>query len=213
MQAIEREVIANDWITLAFVFAFILIGALKSLDAQKLKGYFFSFFNKGFIELEAEENTSFFTPFHIVIILFSTTIMSLFFYFLLEQNTLNFKYDYTLFLKILTFLFLLSLGRWMLEFLIGKLFEIETKIRLFLFFKYSYLHVISVSLFIVLMIYVYSYRNYAILWIAFILLAFTRAVLLFTNNKKLIVSKLFYFILYICAFEIAPLFILIKSVF
>ena len=101
----------------------------------------------------------------------------------------------------------------MLEFLIGKLFEIETKIRLFLFLKYSYLHTISITLFIVLIIYVYSYRNYAILWITLILLAFARAVLLFTNNKKLIASKLFYFILYICAFEIVPLFILIKSVF
>ncbi len=213
MQAIEREVIANDWITLAFVFAFVLIGVLKSLDAQKLKGYFFSFFNKGFIELEAEENTSFFTPFHIVLTLFTTTIMSLFFYFLLEQNALNFRHDYTLFFKILGCICFLSLVRWMLEFLIGKLFEIETEIRLFLFFKYGYLHVISISLFLLLIIYVYSYKNYALLWGAFLFLAFIRAILLFTNNKKLILSKLFYFILYICAFEIAPLFILIKSVF
>jgi hypothetical protein len=34
--------------------------------------------------------------------------------------------------------------------------------------------------------------------------------LLFVNNKNLILNKLFYFILYICALEIAPLLFIYK---
>ncbi|MEN8766771.1 MAG: DUF4271 domain-containing protein [Polaribacter sp.] len=47
----------------------------------------------------------------------------------------------------------------------------------------------------------------------FMLLFILKVVLLFVNNKNLILSKLFYIILYICAFEIAPLFLLFKLIF
>ena len=47
----------------------------------------------------------------------------------------------------------------------------------------------------------------AVLVLAFLVL---RYLLLILNNKKLILSGFFYFILYLCALEIAPLIIFLK---
>jgi len=213
MQALERELILENWITIILVVSFLLIAVLKSLHSSKLKGYFFAFFNKGFIETEAEENDSFFTVFHSTLLLFSTSIISLFLYFLLKNSTVNFTANTTSFFIIFLLVFSFLVLKWSLEFLISKLFEVNNQVRYFLFLKYSYLHTISFCLFVLLIIYVYGYKNYSVVLLPLLFLIFIRVLLLLINNKKLITSKLFYFILYICAFEIAPLFILIKSVF
>ena len=44
----------------------------------------------------------------------------------------------------------------------------------------------------------------------FIIMLVFRYVLLLINNKKLILNNLFYFILYICTLEIAPLILILK---
>ena len=56
MEALQRSVLSNNWITLIFVFSILLLFFLKLFTTAKLKGYVTSLFNKGFVEIEAEEN-------------------------------------------------------------------------------------------------------------------------------------------------------------
>ena len=56
MEALQRSVLSNNWITIIFVFYILLLFFLKLFTAEKLKGYVTSIFNKGFLEIEAEEN-------------------------------------------------------------------------------------------------------------------------------------------------------------
>jgi hypothetical protein len=49
VQALEKITISTNWIPLVLVFLFAIIAVLKIIDAEKLKGYVFALFNKGFI--------------------------------------------------------------------------------------------------------------------------------------------------------------------
>ena len=65
MEALQRVILSNDWITIIFLVSLAVLFFLKLFEAEKLKGYAASIFNKGFIEIEAEDNSSFFSFFHI----------------------------------------------------------------------------------------------------------------------------------------------------
>ena len=66
MEALQRSVLSNNWITIIFLVSLAVLFFLKLFEAEKLKGYAASIFNKGFIEIEAEDNSSFFSFFHTV---------------------------------------------------------------------------------------------------------------------------------------------------
>ena len=71
MQALEKIVITTNWISIILVFLLSIIAVLKIIDSNKLKGYVFAVFNKGFIEDEVEENTSFFSSFYSLLLTWS----------------------------------------------------------------------------------------------------------------------------------------------
>ena len=55
MQALDRIDFSNNWLTLVFVFALMLLVVLKTINQQKLFGYYSAFFIKGFIAKKTEE--------------------------------------------------------------------------------------------------------------------------------------------------------------
>ena len=65
MEAVQRDVLSNNWIVLIFIFSIGILFFLKIFNTDKLKGYATSIFNKGFIEIEAEENYFRFSFFHV----------------------------------------------------------------------------------------------------------------------------------------------------
>jgi hypothetical protein len=77
VQALDKITTSTNWILLVLVFLFVIIAVLKIIDAEKLKGYVFALFNKGFIEDEAEEDTSFFSSFYSLLFVFSGIVLAL----------------------------------------------------------------------------------------------------------------------------------------
>ena len=65
MEALQRDILSNNWITIIFLLSLAVLFFLKLFEATKLKGYAASIFNKGFIEIEAEDNPSLFSFFHL----------------------------------------------------------------------------------------------------------------------------------------------------
>ena len=65
MEALQRDILSNNWITIIFLVSLAVLFFLKLFEAEKLKGYIASIFNKGFIEIEAEDNPSLFSFFHL----------------------------------------------------------------------------------------------------------------------------------------------------
>lgn len=192
---------------------FFGIVLLKIIDANKLKGSVLSLFNRNFVESESEENPSFFDAFQIVIFFFNIIVLSMLIYrfktYRLSINNINFSSYFSVFLVLLSYF----LVKRTLEFLLFNLFLIKKEVRFFLISKNNYLHTIVFLLYIALILNEYAGFKLLFLFYFAALLFILRFVIHLINNKKLIFNKLFYLILYICAFEIAPLFLLFKMMF
>ena len=195
------------------VFLLICISLLKGISVSRLKGVLFSFVNTSFIETEIEENTSFFNLFKSIIFIFSMLVFSLAVYkIIVFYDVVSFSGFY-LFLNVLGVVSAFFIVKWLLEIVFSSVFLLNKELKFFLFSKVSYLYSLSFYLLIAIVLVEYSQLNTIFLIYFASFLFAIRFLLHVVNNKKLIFSELFYFILYLCAFEIAPLFILFKLIF
>lgn len=210
MQALDKISLGTNWILLVLVFLFVIIAILKIIDAEKLKGYVFALFNKGFIESEAEEDILFFSSFYNLLFVFSATVLALTVSLLASEINVAFSLTFSSFLSVLKLVFSYLIVKRFLELAFARLLLIKKQVRFFLVCKLSYLYSISFFLLVFYILFLFSPLNYFYFTVIILGLFTLRYLFLLTNNKKLVFSELFYFILYICAFEIAPLLTLFK---
>ena len=213
MQALERTIVDTNWVTVLLVVLLVCVFLLKGLSFERLKGNVLSLINKTFIESEIEENYSFVNLFKIVVFIFSMTVISLLMYKFLLFFDVSKEGGFYIFMKTLGVVFSYFSTKRLVEFLLSHLFKINEQLKFFLGSKSNYLNCVSFYVFIALVIVEYSPLNTLFLVYISVLFFSIRFVLHLISNKKLISSKLFYFILYLCSFEIAPPFILFKLLF
>ena len=213
MQAIEKIDISTNWVTLIFMVLLLCVFLLKGFHRTKLKEYFFAFFNKGFIASEIEERTSALNRFSVVLFFFTNVIFGLLTFLLINYFAREGFLEISFFWKtLLVFGGYLTVKR-ILEKLFVILFSMHTQTVSFLTAKNIYTHTIGLWVFPTLILFYYTALPKKIFLMFLTLLIIMKLGLLLVNNKNLILSKLFYIILYICAFEIAPLFVLFKLIF
>ena len=210
MEALDRVVISHNWITIIFVSAMLLLFALKLKDQKQLSGYTKAFFMKGFVEKKAEEKLDFFSLFNFLIFIFSTTIVSLTLLIVIAELSSQYLISFSSFKKIFGLVFVYFLIFIGIDLLVSSIFQIKNELKCFVAAKIAYLYNVALWTFPLLIITIYGFNNAYILTITSIALLLLSIMLVFINNKKLIVNKLFYFILYICALEIAPFLIFYK---
>jgi hypothetical protein len=120
----------------------------------------------------------------------------------------------TCFLKIIGLLGLFFLIRYLVGVLLAMLFQLSKFHKSIVFVKITYLFAISVFVFPLLIIIFYADKHNSLFFqsILFLLgvLLITRHLFVVKNNKNMMLSGLFYFILYLCALEIAPLLLILK---
>ncbi len=209
MQALDRIAFSNNWLTLLFVFVLVLIVFLKAIDQQKLVGYSKALFLKGFVAKKIEEKESFFNAFNLVLLLFSSIVYAILISFF-AAYFLNYVLSFVLFISIYSFVLAYLLIFILLDKIIASLFEIQHEVSYLFSSKTTYFYSIALLLFPLLIVTCYSEMSTFILFCFFIGFFLLSALLLFLNNKNLIINKLFYFILYLCALQVAPLLIIYK---
>ena len=212
MQALEKIVINTNWISIILVFLFAIIAVLKIIDGDKLKGYVFALFNKGFIEDEVEENTSFFSSFYSLLFIFSSVVLALVTSLLVAETNKNTSFSVSSFFLILGIIWSYFTIKSLLEIGVIRLFFIKKEVRFYVVSKFGYLYSISFFLIILFVLFRFGPLNFSFFIAATLGLFFLKFVFQVVNNKNLVFGKLFYFILYLCAFEIAPLLIMFKLV-
>ena len=212
MQALEKIVINTNWISIILVFLFAIIAVLKIIDGDKLKGYVFALFNKGFIEDEVEENTSFFSFFYSLLFIFSSTVLALVTSLLVAETNKNIFFSLSFFFFILGIIWSYFAVKSLFEIGVIRLFFIKKEVRFYVVSKFGYLYSISFFLIILFVLFRFGPLNFSFFIAATLGLFFLKFVFQVVNNKNLVFGKLFYFILYLCAFEIAPLIIMFKLV-
>jgi hypothetical protein len=142
--------------------------------------------------------------------LFFVQIISLAFFIQLSLAFFGYasKTDWILYIQIITFLIFFVLSKFLIEKIIATAFDIEEFIEQFNLQKVTfrtYIGLFILPINIILFYYDSISRNILIFFIAIVLIinAFTYLVSI-KNYQNIIFSKLFYFILYLCALEIAP---------
>jgi len=213
MEALQRSVLSNNWITLIFVFSILLLFFLKLFTTTKLKGYVTSLFNKGFVEIEAEENYWALSFFHVGFSLFTFLMLSVTTFFLISQFNNSSALLLEDYLVSTSYLFSYVVLRFIVVFALFSVFQFKSKLSFFMTSKRGYLYSISIGLLFLNVFYFYTFQYQDLLFTGFVALFSLRFSLILINNKNLIIKELFYFILYLCAFELAPLFVLFRLIF
>ena len=214
MEAVQRDVLSNNWIVLIFIFSIGILFFLKIFNTDKLKGYATSIFNKGFIEIEAEENYFRFSFFHVGFSFFFLLMLTVSIYLTMHQNFQKEAFLFLDYLEVSKYVLLCLTIRYVADFLLIILFEIRDSLVTYFFFsRRSYSYSISLGLLTLNILYFYTFNSYYLLIFGIVALFSIRYLLILYYNKNLIIKELFYFILYLCAFELAPLFVLFKLIF
>lgn len=209
----------NDWITLVFLVILILLTLLKVLFNKRLfhagtiylsKKYLSIYFNK--------EKRKILNLFQILLFLVQLLVLTLLFYF--ANSYFKFRIDLLNFNSYILIFYWVGLYfclRYAIGFILAYLFNLKNIHTKIVYEKMCYLNNLILWLlpFLVISAYLNNYKKLILesTFILFSVLLILRYSLTLVNNKNLIFSNLFYFILYICALEIAPLIIILKLTF
>jgi hypothetical protein len=157
-----------------------------------------------------QENTSFFSSFYSLLFLFSCTVLALIMSLLISERNEDFSFSFSFFLLVLGIIFSYFILKSILELLMVKLFLISKQVRFYVVSKFGYLYSISFFLLILFVLFQFGPLNFSFFVTIASGLFFLNFVLHVFNNKNLVFSKLFSYILSLCAFEISPLIIMFK---
>lgn len=208
-----RSIPSYELFTILIIVSIVFIALAKALFPKRFTDFIFVLGNSNYLKIYAREQ-KFFDKFDAL--LFINLILSgAIFTFLCLQ------YNNSLFNPSINDLFKLSFGigsfiliKVLLERLIGSLFEIDQLIDQYIFQKISYKNLIGLILIPINLILIYSFKPPIMgLYIIIGLLILINLIGILTTiktNQSLIKQNLFYFILYLCALEIAPYVILYK---
>ena len=216
MEAIERHVESLDWITLILLLAFAIIVLVKSLYPQRFEEFFSLLTSNKFMLFKGKENKAF-HPFNILLFLVNALSVSLLIFFI-------YKYFFSeqisspiiIYIRIITAYISFVLLKFGTEKIVANIFDLDDRLDHYLFQKLSHRNFISLFLLGICLILTYSVDPTSLVFygiICFVLLA--NAISLFViykQNQNHIASNWFYFILYLCALEIAPYIILYKVI-
>ena len=207
---LEPRIIENkDWATFLFVFTFALIAFTKSVYENRFGDFMNLLFSDKYSKVYRDSSNikSTFT-----VALFIAQLISFAFFIQLTLNLFGFasKTDWLLFIQITTSLTFFIFAKYLIEKIIATSFNIEEFAEQFNLQKVTYRTYIGLLILpinIILFYYDTFSTNIPLIIIAIILIMNTLTYLISIKKyQKLILGKLFYFILYLCTLEIAPYF-------
>ncbi len=202
-----RVIENKDWATILFILAFALIAIARSYFENRFNDFLKLIISDKYMKIYRDSShlMSGFT-----IMLFIIQLVSLAFFIQLALYHFNYvsKTDWVVFIQITTLLFVFILSKFLIEKIIATSFNIEELTEQFNLQKVSYRSYIGLLILPLDLILYYNkiMPKYLILTFIVIVLVINTLnyVLSLKSYQNLLFSKMFYFILYLCAFEIAP---------
>lgn len=203
----------TDWATILFFLSFLIIAFNKTAFEVK----FVEFMRLGVsdkytkIYKDSSNMKSSFT-----ISMFIVQLISFSFIILLMLSKFNYsqKTNYITFIQIFVFFTVFVLVKYLIEKIIATTFNIEGFVEQFNFLKVSYRTYFAVLILPMnLILYYNNYeKNWPYLLTIFIIILFNGISYLLSLKvyQNIVIGKMFYFILYLCTFEIAPYYFIYK---
>jgi len=206
----------NHWISLVFLAILIFLTLAKVLYKDRLlhtttlfisTKYLFIYFGK--------EKSDIINLFQFLLFIIQLLALSLLFYYAnyLWQFSSRFN-DLNGYLLLVGGVGLYFCLRYFIGLFLAEIFNIKNKYNRIAYDKVSYFNnlILWIMPLLVLSAYANIYKElfFKITFLIFAIFLILRYSLVLGNNKKLITNNIFYFILYLCALEIAPLAIILK---
>ena len=209
MNPIERSIESLDWMTIALVLSLLILSLSKYLFQVKFLNFLVLPFNNKYIVLSNKKGRLFHW-FHIFITLFQFINLALFIFLAKKLWGLaSSENSVQSFLVILGFIILFQLVKIVVQWFKGYAFDTTEIITDLIYEKITYFNYSSLVMFISNVILIYVLKDSKIvIYVALGLILSINAIgliKLLKDHQKVIVYYLFYFILYLCALEIAPL--------
>ena len=211
-----RDVTSNELFTILIGIGIVFIALAKLLHPKRFNDFVFILGDFKYLKIYAREQKFLdgFDGLLFVNLIISSSIFILIIYqLILGEIDVSISLVFNLVVGIGIFVLIKVL----IERLIGSLFEIDVLIDQYLFQKISYKNFIGVILLPVNALLIYSFTAstkivFAILFFLFII-SVIGLITSFKAHQNLIKKNFFYFILYLCALEIAPYLIIYKAIF
>ncbi|TDD99273.1 DUF4271 domain-containing protein [Flavobacterium cellulosilyticum] len=202
-----REIENRDWAIIIFVLSFATIAIVKSAFENRFADFAKLIYSDKYTNVYKDSSNlkSGFT-----IALFFVQIISLTFFIQISLSIFGFasKTDWIVYIQIFTFLVFFTLSKFLIEKIIATAFDIEEfmeqyNLQKVVFRTYIGLILLPINIFL----FYHDTISINILTIIIVILLSVNVLVYFVsikNYQNIIYSKLFYFILYLCALEIAP---------
>lgn len=205
---LEQRIIDNkDWATVLFVLCFVLIVVTKTFFEVRFNEFLKLFVTDKYLKIYKDPShmMSWFT-----ISLFMVQLISFAFFILILLNFFGMasKTDWVKYIQIITLLGVFVLSKYLIEKIVATSFKMEDFIEQFNLQKVSYRTFIGLLILPANIILYYNNVSSTLIFYGFLLIVLAVNALTYLISLKsyqsLLFSKLFYFILYLCALEIAP---------
>lgn len=214
MELFERITPVPDWISLLIVGSLILISIAKWVQTNRFNDFVQLVFTNKYFFLY-DKGSKVFSIFNMLLFVNQVVVVSMFIFLLMAHFTEDIsKGNYLLYIRITVFYALFIAFKFYLEKTIAHLFSIEKQMDRYHYQKLSYGNLISLFLLIVNLLILYALKPNTLLFLVVVVAIIVSNVLAliysYKTHEKQIRSNFFYFILYLCALEISPYYILYK---
>ena len=203
----ERIIENKDWATILFVLSFAIIAITKTSFETRFADYSKLIISDKYNKIY-KDSSQLLSWFNIGLMFVLFTSMSFFILLILDNMELASKYNWVLFIQLITICGVFILGKYLVEKIVAVAFDFEEVIEQYNLQKVNYRTYISLCLLPINMLLYYTNNLSIIVIYVLIAVVLVANVLSYLNSlkiyQKFIIGKLFYFILYLCTLEIAP---------
>ena len=211
-----RDYILFDGFTIIILINILLIAITKALNNTKFKYFLLIYLNNSFLKFNSNEN-SYLSNFNALLNMNFIISTSMFFTIILSYTSSNkINFDISIFSKILFCLILFIHIKYLFEMLIGWSFNISNFVISFNSQKNSFNKFIGIIIVLLNSLAVYTFPNSLIFIKISIFIVSTLYIIgvykVIRLNDNLILSNMFYFILYLCTLEIVPILFFINEI-
>ena len=207
-----RDIISNELLTILMFVGLLIVAIAKVTTPKRFDDFIIILGNTKYLKIYSKEQ-KFFETFDALLFCNLMISFSVFCYIILRYIT-NDSISINMAFKLIFGVGAFILIKVLVERLIGSIFEIDKLTDQYLFQKISYKNFLGILLLPINALLLYTVKpNLTVIYIAIILLLIVNLIGLISSFKthlSLIKNNLFYFILYLCALEIAPYIILYK---
>ena len=211
-----RDYILFDGFTIIILLNLIIVTIAKTLNNSKFKQFIFIYLNNSFLKFNTNNN-SFLSSFNSLLNINYLISLSVYISIIISYSSygINNNFEISIFFKTLLIVIVFVYAKYLIELLVGWAFSISKFIVTFNLQKNNFNKLIGIIIILLNSLAIYSFPNsmtFIKMSIFFVISLYLIGLYkVIRLNDNLILSNMFYFILYLCTLEIVPILFFINE--